>query len=122
MKKFLEIILSVVIVSILTFMSYSYFKGIPSFWNVQFAWSATLLLCWILVAGGYYHQGWLVHKEHNSREVSIVLPTTVFLVQCILFVKGVHYGDWSLVFGAVIVNSGVVFNLYHILKTRRFFF
>ena len=120
MKKILEIILSVAVVSVLTLFVYSYLKGIPSFWDVQFAWSAVLALCWVFVATGYYHQGWLVHTQNNSKDVSIVLPITVFLVQCILFVKGVHYEDWSLVFGAIIVNSGVVFNLYHILRARHF--
>ena len=32
-----------------------------------------------------------------------------FFRKRILFIKGVFFNDWSLVFGALIVNSGVVF-------------
>lgn len=122
MKKImLGIFLSVVIVVISTFFVYSHLRWFPLFWNTQSVWSAILALCWILVAAGYYHQGWLVHKEHTSKDVSLVLPCTVFIVQCILFVKGIHYHDWSLVFGALIVNSGVMFSIYNIVKVKRFF-
>lgn len=73
---------------------------------------------WVIVSLGYFHQGWLVHSGKNAEHVSIVLPVAVFSVQCILFVKGIFYGDWSLIYGAVIVNSGVVFSLYQIIKAR----
>ncbi|MBI5420804.1 MAG: hypothetical protein HZA35_00605 [Parcubacteria group bacterium] len=122
MKKIIfGIFLSVVAVVIPTFFAYSYLKGFPFFWNTQSVWSVVLALCWVLVAAGYYHQGWLVHKEHTSKDVSLILPCTVFIVQCILFVKGIHYQDWSLVFGALIVNSGVLFSIYNIAKTKKFF-
>jgi len=77
-----------------------------------------LALGWVIVSLGYYHQGWLVHKSKSAEHVSIVLPVAVFMVQCILFVKGIYYKDWSLILGAVMVNSGVVFSLYQIIKSR----
>ena len=76
------------------------------------------MLGWIIVSAGYYHQGWLVRKDHSSAHVSLVLPVAVFFVQCILFVKGIYFDDWSLVAGAVLVNSGVCFSIYNIIKSR----
>lgn len=90
----------------------------PNFWNSQVFWSSVLALGWVIVSLGYYHQGWIVHTSKSSEHVSIVLPIAVFVVQCILFVKGIFYDDWSLITGAVMVNSGVVFNLYQIIKVR----
>lgn len=120
-KTLLEIILSIALVFVPTLVIYNELAGVSSFWNAQFLWNLALAVCWILVAIGYYHQGWLVHKHDNAKGVSIVLPITVFFVQCILFVKGIYYRDWALIEGAVVVNSGVFFSLYHILKARRFF-
>ena len=77
-----------------------------------------MVVCWGIVAVGYYHQGWLIHLRKSSQGVSAFLPIAVFLVQCILFVKGIYYHDWALIFGAVTVNSGVVFDLYQIWKVR----
>ena|SRR3989344_516120 len=117
-KLILEIILSAALVLIPTAFIFSRLVGIPSFWDAQFLWSAGLAMCWAVVAGGYYHQGWMVRSSQNARNVSWVLPAAVFVVQCILFVKGVYYRDWSLVWGALVVNSGVVFSFYQIARVR----
>ncbi|MDO8474496.1 MAG: hypothetical protein Q7S62_03080 [bacterium] len=119
MKKLLiEITLSAVIVFGLTFIAYNFLAGISPFWNTQFIWSVVLAVGWAIVAAGYYHQGWLVYTQKSSANVSIVLPIAVFFIQCVLFVKGIYYQDWSLVWGAVIVNSGVVFSLYQIMRQK----
>lgn len=120
MKKIiLEILVSVILVFIPTFFVYKQLASISSFWSAQSLWSVILTIGWVVVATGYYHQGWLVHRTGNSRDVSIILPATVFFVQCVLFVKGIYYDDWSFVWGALIVNSGVLFSLYQILKSRK---
>ncbi len=77
-----------------------------------------LAIGWVIVSAGYFHQGWLVRKDGSSDHVSILLPSVVFLVQCVLFVKGVYYADWSLIAGAIMVNTGVLFSLYNIFKHR----
>ena len=118
-KSITEFIISVLIVLIPTLVAYSFLKGTPLFWNEQFSWSVVLAIGWAVVAIGYYHQGWLVRRTGNSMDVSIILPATVFFVQCVLFVKGIYYNDWSLMWGALVVNSGVVFSLYQILRSRR---
>lgn len=120
MKKLLvEIIVSAVTVFGLTFLVYNSLAGISPFWDTQFIWSGMLAIGWVVVAAGYYHQGWLVSAKKSSANVSIVLPVAVFFIQCILFVKGIYYHDWSLVWGAVVVNSGVLFSLYQIMRARR---
>ena len=119
MKKIIiEILVSATLVFVPTFFIYRQLAPITSFWDAQLAWSVALVICWIIVAAGYYHQGWLVRKERRAGSVSVVLPIAVFFVQCILFVKGVYYKDWSLVIGAVLVNSGVLFCLYNIVQFR----
>ncbi|MDP3729477.1 MAG: hypothetical protein Q8R26_01840 [bacterium] len=119
-----QILLSISAVIVPTFFIYSYLAGFPSFWNAQFAWSIALIVCWIIVSIGYFHQGLLVGVDSfdHARSVSIALPIAVFFVQCILFVKGIFYGDWSLIFGALIVNSGVVFSLFRIIRARKSIF
>ena len=120
MKKIIfEVVVSVILVFIPTFFIYRRLAGIESFWNTQFFWSLALIFCWLIVATGYYHQGWLVRSQHNADDVSAVLPIAVFFVQCILFVKGIYYRDWSLVGGALIVNSGVIFSLSQIIRVRK---
>ncbi len=111
-----EIFLGLTFVASGTFLAYTLLSSIPSFWTAQNIWSAVLILCWMIVAGGYWHQGWIIRKAGSATHVSSVLPMAVFVVQCILFVKGVHYEDYSLVTGAVMVNSAVVFNLYQIFR------
>lgn len=114
-KLILEFSLSIVLVFIPTFIVYSILNDFPSFWDAQTLWSIILAIGWIVVAAGYYHQGWLVHKGKSAAHVSIVLPSAVFLVQCVLFIKGIYYSDWSLIWGAVVVNSGVIFSVYQII-------
>ena len=120
MKKLLiEILLSAAFVFGATFVVYNFLSGISPFWDTQLIWSIILALGWVIVAAGYYHQGWLVHTKKSSANVSIVLPIAVFFIQCVLFVKGIYYQDWSLVWGAVVVNSGVTFSLYQIMLMRK---
>lgn len=114
-----EAVGSILFVFGLTYLVYQSLVSFPLFWNVQTTWSIALVLCWIFVSAGYFHQGWLVHARNDAKEVSLLLPSAVFIVQCILFVKGIYYHDWSFVLGAVIVNSGVVFSLVQIFKARR---
>ena len=120
-KLLLEILFTAGLVLIPTFFVYNYLVRIPSFWNAQNIWSIILAVGWVIVASGYYHQGSLVHARKNAQNVSIFLPIAVFFIQCVLFVKGVYYKDWSLIWGALIVNSGVVFSLYQIAKAKSFF-
>ena len=119
MKKFfLEIILVAVFVIGGTLIIYHYLAGIAGFWNAQIFWSLVLLICWIVVAFGYCRQGWLVRKAKSASHVSVLLPIVVFVVQCILFVKGIYYNDFALIDGAVLVNCGVVFDLYQIWQVK----
>ena len=118
-KLVFEVLLSLSIVLIPTYFAYAKLGPVTGFWNAQSIWSVILGCCWFIVALGYYHQGWLVHTQKNARDVSMVLPIAVFFVQCILFVKGIFYHDWSLVMGAVLVNSGVVFSLSQILQAKK---
>lgn len=120
MKKiYIEILLTALFVLIGTYIVYGRLENLGVFWSAQMLWSAILMVGWVIVAAGYYHQGWLVHKGHTAIHVSAVLPSAVFVVQCILFIKGIYFDDWSLIFGAIIVNSGVVFSLYQILKAKK---
>ncbi len=121
MKKiYIEILVALLFVAGFTAIVYSRLSEFGSFWNAQFVWSVVLALGWIMVSIGYYHQGLMVRNGKNAMNVSLALPTIVFIVQCILFVKGIYYGDWSLIFGAIVVNSGVVFNIYQITRVRYF--
>lgn len=119
MNKFFEIFGVIAFVVIGTYFAYNGLANLTAFWESQLFWSVILSIGWVIVSFGYFHQGWLVHKNHDSDHVSVVLPATVFVVQCVLFVKGVYYSDWSLIAGAIIVNSGVVFSLYQIIKNRK---
>ncbi len=121
MKKiYIEILAALIFVVLCTAFIYNRLSTFGSFWNAQFMWSVILALGWIMVSIGYYHQGSMVRNGKNAANVSLALPTIVFIVQCILFVKGIYYGDWSLIFGAIVVNSGVVFNIYQITRVRYF--
>lgn len=120
MKKiFLEILLSILFVVFSTIFVYGRLAGFNVFWNSQFIWSIILAIGWVIVSLGYYNQGWIIHNSKSSLHVSVVLPIAVFVVQCILFIKGIYYHDWSLIVGAVLVNSGVVFSLYNIIKFKK---
>lgn len=119
MKKIiLEVLVSAAVVLVPTYFIYGRLSGVDSFWRTQSLWSFGLAVLWMIVAAGYYHQGWLVRRKRRADDVSIALPVAVFFVQCILFVKGIYYSDWALVFGALIVNSGVVFSLSQIMRFR----
>lgn len=120
MKKIvIEVLACALFVLLGTLLAYGGLEGLMNFWSAQNIWSTLLMFGWVIVASGYYHQGWLVHKGHTAAHVSAVLPSAVFVVQCILFIKGVYFDDWSLIFGAIVVNSGVVFSLYQIFKAKR---
>ena len=114
-----EILASIIFVFGSTYLVYGQLANISSFWDAQALWSLALIAGWMVVSAGYFHQGWMVHKGNSAAHVSLVLPSAVFLVQCILFVKGIYFDDWSLIFGALIVNSGVVFSIYQILQAKR---
>ena len=118
-KVYWEIAASVVFVLGGTFLVYGQLEDKTAFWDSQSIWSVALNIGWMVVAFGYYYQGWMIHHGHTSTNVSAVLPSTVFVVQCILFVKGIFFHDWSLVSGALMVNSGVVFCLYQVIKAKR---
>ncbi|HEY4505214.1 MAG TPA: hypothetical protein VJG67_00785 [Candidatus Paceibacterota bacterium] len=118
-KLFLEIIFSIAFVLVGTYFVYGQLEFVNSFWNAQSIWSSILAIGWIIVSLGYFHQGWLIHEKRNAHNVSALLPIAVFFIQCILFVKGIYYHDWSLIWGALVVNSGVVFSLYHIIRANR---
>ena len=118
-KLFLEIIFSIAFVLVGTYFVYGQLEFVNSFWNAQSIWSVILSIGWIIVSLGYFHQGWLIHEKRNAHNVSALLPIAVFFIQCILFVKGIYYHDWSLIWGALVVNSGVVFSLYHIIRANR---
>lgn len=114
-----EILFITLVVIFATVFVYGRLVNFNLFWDSQFIWSVALIICWAVVTLGYYHQGWLVYTSKSADHVSVVLPIAVFIVQCILFVKGIYYVDWSLVAGAVMVNSGVTFSLYQIIKNRK---
>lgn len=119
MKKIIaEVILTLAFVLVTTALIYKQLASANFFWDAQSFWNLGLIFCWTVVSAGYYHQGWLIKTRKSAAGLSVVLPTTVFFVQCILFVKGVYYGDPSLIIGALLVNSGVVFMLYQIIRTK----
>ncbi len=118
-KVYWEILASVVFVLGGTFLVYGQLESNAAFWDAQSIWSIALIICWTMVAAGYYYQGWVIHHGHTSTNISAVLPSIVFTVQCILFVKGIFFHDWSLILGSLMVNSGVVFCLYQIIKAKR---
>lgn len=118
-KLHVEIILVVAFVVGTTLLVYRWLAQNDAFWSSQSFWSIALLLCWVVVALSYYRQGAIIRKAKSSSHVSLLLPIMVFFVQCILFVKGVYYKDYALVVGAVLVNSGVVFEIYQILFLKK---
>lgn len=115
-----EVLLITLFVALATFFISHKLSPLGFFWSAQNLWSIVLAIGWVMVALGYYHQGYMVYKSNNSDHVSLVLPCAVFVVQCVLFVKGVFYNDWSLMAGAVTVNSGVLFSIYQIVRHRYF--
>ena len=119
MKKTFEIAGIIAFVLVGTGVAYLLLAGLPKFWDAQTIWSIILMVGWVVVSLGYFHQGWLVYRDSSSAHVSVLLPSVVFLVQCVLFVKGVYYNDWSLIGGALLVNIGVLFSLTQIYLNRK---
>lgn len=117
-KNIIELVAATLFVLVGTAITYSQLESLVEFWNAQTFWNFALIVCWGIVAFGYYHQGWVIGIKKNSSGVSIILPISVFIVQCILFVKGVFYKDTSLIIGALMVNSGVTFAIYRIYSYR----
>jgi len=114
-----EILISIVFVLGGTFLAYSWLAQSAYFWDAQRMWSVGLIIGWTVFSVEYFRQGWILHHARTSVNISVLLPSTYFVMQCILFVKGVFFNDWSLVVSALIVNSGVVFYLYQIIKLKR---
>lgn len=114
-----EILASLIFVLGGTFLVYGQLESNEAFWDAQYLWSVALTVGWTVVAAEYYRQGWMIHKARTSTNISALLPSTIFVMQCILFVKGVFFHDWSLIVSALIVNSGVIFNLYQIMNAKR---
>ncbi|MEI6659893.1 MAG: hypothetical protein WCK91_00535 [bacterium] len=120
MKKiYFEVLGALAFVFIATFFVYGWLSGFTRFWSAQFMWNCILVVGWTIIATGYYMQGFKVHKLGNVDQISPFLPESVFVVQCILFVKGIFYHDWALIYGALIVNSGVIFCIYQVLRVKR---
>ncbi len=115
-KSHLEVFGGILFVAVGTLVAYNLLADVGSFWSAQNLWSTILILCWCVVAGGYWHQGLMVCEAKSSTHVSLLLSCSVFVVQCILFIKGIYYQDISLIIGAMLVNSGIVFNIYQIWK------
>lgn len=114
-----ELVISIVFVLGGSALTYSFLANESYFWNAQRVWSVALIIGWSVVSFEYFRQGWMIHRARTAVNVSAILPATVFAMQCVLFIKGVYFGDWSLVIGALIVNSGVVFTLYQIAKMTK---
>lgn len=118
-RLYWEIFLFALFVLLGTFTIYNLLASEAGFWSAQSFWNATLVVCWIIVASGYWHQGAMIHKAKSATHVSFLLPCAVFVVQCVLFVKGIYYRDFALIVGAMLVNSAVAFNLYQIIRFRK---
>ncbi len=113
-KLYIEIFVVLALVIFSTAIIYRLLSPVVSFWSTQNVWNIILLGCWSIVSIGYWHQGLMIHKAKTASHVSLFLPTAVFCVQCILFVKGIYYKDYALVVGAVMVNSAVLFDIKQI--------
>jgi hypothetical protein len=117
-KVYWEILISIVFVLGSAFLLYGQLESKTAFWDAQSIWSVALIIGWSVYSIEYFRQGWILHHAHTSANISVLLPTTYIVMQCILFVKGVFFRDWSLIASALIVNSGVVFYLYQIIKLK----
>ncbi|MEK7194596.1 MAG: hypothetical protein AAB660_02825 [Patescibacteria group bacterium] len=87
-KVHIEIIVSVLFVALGTLFVYGQLAGQSIFWNSQMVWSTILAVGWMIVALGYYNQGWIVHTSKSAEHVSVVLPIAVFFVQCVFLSRG----------------------------------
>lgn len=111
-----EILASVIFVVGGTALLYVWLSETSGFWNAQRLWSIALIAGYAVVAFEYFRYGWLIHHSRTTANISPFLTLSIFAMQCILFVKGIFFGDWSLVAGTLMVNSGVVFTLYQTAK------
>ena len=102
-----------------TYVAYGWLAHSAAFWDAQSIWSIGLIIGWGVVAIEYYRQGWMIHHARTLVNVDALLPSTIFVMECILFVKGVFFDDWSMVVSALIVNSGIAFYLYQIIMIKR---
>ena len=112
-----EILASIVFVLGGTAFMWSWLSDMPDFWDEQRLWSFALITGYTIVSFEYFRQGWKIHHARSPANISTTLTTTIMLMQCVLFVKGVYFGDWSLIVGALIYNCGVIFLLYQTIKT-----
>ncbi len=118
-KVYWEILISIVFVLGGTFLVYSWLAHNAAFWDAQRIWSIGLIIGWTVFSVEYFRQGWIIHHARTSANTSVLMPLTYFVMQCILFIKGVFFHDWSLIASALILNSGVVFYLYQTIKLKR---
>ncbi|MEJ0021775.1 MAG: hypothetical protein WDN47_04340 [Candidatus Doudnabacteria bacterium] len=115
-RLYWEILFGALFVLAGSFLAYRFLSGYSAFWTAQKLWSLILVVGYVFVAGGYWRQGAIIHRAKNATNVSLILPSAVFVVQCIIFVKGIYYHDAALVTGAILVNSAVVFDIYQIIR------
>ena len=101
------------------YLVYINLESNAAFWDAQHIWSIGLIIGWSVYSIEYFRQGWILHHARTSDNISLLLPSTYLVMQCILFVKGVFFNDWSIIASALIVNSGVVFYLYQALQAKR---
>ena len=104
-----EILASVIFVLGGTFLAYGQLSDTAAFWNAQSVWSTALIVSWTLIAAAYYYEGWLIHHGRSQANISAVTLSAHLRRAMHSFIKGIFFNDWSLVFGALLVNSGVVF-------------
>lgn len=100
---------------------YWWLAEVAGFWGAQDLWSIALLMGYSILSFEYFRHGWMIHHARTSANISPILTLSVFALQCVLFVKGVYFEDWSLIAGALILNCGIVFTLYQTIKTLRRF-
>ena len=112
-------LISAVVVLGGAYLVYSNLEQNTAFWDAQHIWSIGLIIGWSVNSIEYFRQGWILHHAHTSDNISLLLPATYLVMQCILFVKGIFFQDWSIIASALIVNSGVVFYLYQALQAKR---
>lgn len=113
-----EILVSVVVVLGGTYLVYNGLAHNAYFWDAQRIWGMGLIVGWTVLSIEYFRQGWIIHHARTSANISVLMPSTYFILQCILFYKGVFFNDWTIIISSLIVNSGVVFYLYQVIKLK----
>jgi hypothetical protein len=86
--------------------------------TAQGFWNAALIITSVAVALGHWRQGMIVYKAKSATHLSLALPCAVFVVQIILFIKGIYYRDLALIISAVVVSAAVLFDICQIIKFR----